>query len=110
MQGPPGRQHEGDAAGPAGGSAAVGQAPHHGRWFPTTHWTLVESAGSASDAERRAALGGLLARYLAPMRAYLIVSKRVAPDRADDLLQAFVADKVLEQGLLRRAERGRGRF
>ena len=81
-------------------------APHQ---FPTTHWTSVERAGGpgtiASDA-----LGRLLTRYMAPLRAHLVLQKRLPPEKADDLLQAFVAEKVLERGLVAGATRGKGRF
>ena len=44
------------------------------------------------------------------MRAYVVHHRRVAPDLADDLLNSFVVDRILERKLVRRADRGRGRF
>src|SRR5881394_3079150 len=90
------------------------------RRFPTTRWSLVARAcgggggdggdGLAVDHEvRREALATILHRYLPALRAHLL-AKSIAPDRADDLLQAFVADKVIERNLLARADRARGRF
>ena len=52
----------------------------------------------------------LLQRYLPALRAHLILHRRIAPDRADDLLQSFVSRKVLEQRLIARSDRTRGRF
>ena len=84
--------------------------------FPTTRWSLVARAGgrctdaTTRDARaRREALGSLLARYLPALRTHLL-RKRVAPDRVDDLLQSFVADKVIGADLLAAADRERGRF
>lgn len=80
--------------------------------FPSTHWSAVTAAaaGQGSDELRRAALTRLLGQYAAPMRGYLLRSMRVPPDRVEDLLQRFVADKILEQDLLGRAAQARGRF
>lgn len=80
------------------------------RRFPVTQWSLVARAGLASVDSRREALGVLLRRYQPALRAHLVVQKRVTPEAADDLLQGFICDKVVEQGLLAAADRGRGRF
>ena len=77
--------------------------------FPSTHWTLVAGAG-ADDTVRRQALGMLLRRYLPALWSFLVANYRFTSDRADDLVQGFLADKVLEQDLLSRADRTRGRF
>lgn len=77
--------------------------------FPTTHWTLVSRAGG-SDPAARQALDELLRQYLPAMRWYLCTRRRLDAVEADDLLQEFVADKVLRRGLVRRADRKRGRF
>src|SRR3954469_24919000 len=78
--------------------------------FPSTHWSLVGRAGEVSPERRREALGILLRRYLSALRAHLVVAKRISADAADDLIQGFVADKIIEQNLLAQAEQGRGRF
>ena len=68
-------------------------------------------AGTDAAAETmREALGILLQRYLPALRAHLILHRRIEPDRADDLLQSFVSRKVLEQRLIARSDRTRGRF
>jgi hypothetical protein len=78
--------------------------------FPATQWSLVDRA-ARSDAEvHRPALADIVARYLPALRAYLLASRRLPPDRADDLLQGFIADKLVEQRLLRQASRNRGRL
>ena len=78
--------------------------------MPSTHWSLVRRAGLDDLAARRAALGELLRRYLPAMRAHLVLGRRIAADRADDLLQGFVGDKVIEQMLFRQADERRGKF
>jgi len=83
--------------------------PADGR-FPTTHWTLVARAGQDPSQSRREALGQLLGRYLPALRAHLIHGRRLSPDDADDLLQDFVAAKIIEKDLIGRADRELGRF
>ncbi len=83
-----------------------------GSRFPQTQWThLVLPAAGRSDAPGcREALGRLLCIYQPALRAHLIRRRGIGEEAADDLLQGFVADKVLEYGLLARADRTRGRF
>lgn len=78
--------------------------------FPTTSWSLVALAGNDADHSVREALGQLLTRYLPALRAHLVCSKRLAPDKANDVVQDFVARKILEKDLVARADRDLGRF
>jgi RNA polymerase sigma-70 factor (ECF subfamily) len=80
--------------------------------FPTTHWSLVgRAAGRAGDAGAGpVALGELIRVYLPALRAHLVGPMRVDPHRADDLLQAFLADKVLENNMIAAADPKRGKF
>lgn len=78
--------------------------------FPTTSWSLVALAGTEADQAAREALGQLLTRYLPALRAHLVCSKRLAPDKADDVVQDFVAKKILERDLIARADRDLGKF
>jgi hypothetical protein len=78
--------------------------------FPTTRWSLVAQAAQGSVDNSKAALADLLSRYTPPMKAYLIAGRRIRPDAADDILQGFIASRVLEQGLLGQADRNFGRF
>jgi RNA polymerase sigma-70 factor (ECF subfamily) len=77
--------------------------------FPTTRWSLVAHAARVDGEAQRDALGRLLQQYLPAMRAHLL-ARGISRDRADDLLQGFVADKVLERDLLAAADAARGRF
>jgi RNA polymerase sigma-70 factor (ECF subfamily) len=68
-------------------------------------------AGAAAEEGRSwEAFPAFLSRYSPPLRSYLLVRFRFDADRVDDLLQGFLADKVLGERLLRRADRRRGRF
>src|ERR1041385_8471692 len=78
--------------------------------FPSTQWSLVGRAGHISDERRREALSTLLRRYMPALRAHLVLTRRISPDQADDLIQGFIADKIIEQNLLAQAEASRGRF
>jgi DNA-directed RNA polymerase specialized sigma24 family protein len=78
--------------------------------FPTTHWSLVGNAAHADAAVKRKAVVELLMRYMPPLKSHLIARKRIDPHRADDLMQGFLASKVLEQDLIGRAQRERGKF
>jgi len=78
--------------------------------FPTTHWSLVVRAGQDAAEAQREALEQLLRRYLPALHAHLVHTRRVAPDEADDLLQDFVASRIIEKGLLGRADQELGKF
>ena len=78
--------------------------------FPPTQWSLVERARQGESGDGSAALAMLLQRYSSALRAHLIHNRRVTPDQADDLLQGFVADKIIEQRLLNHASQRRGKL
>lgn len=78
--------------------------------FPSTHWSAVALAAGGEVSQARRALGELLRRYMPAMRMFLLVEKRLDPHRANDVLQSFIAERIIEKNLLARAERSRGRF
>jgi hypothetical protein len=80
------------------------------RRFPTTHWSLIGRARDGQDAVRRDALNELLTRYWPALKAHLVVKKHIDPNEADDLVQGFIENKVLERNLMAAADAGRGRF
>lgn len=82
------------------------ERPHR---FPTTHWSLVGRAGGRGG-EGRVALGEVIRIYLPALRAHLVGPMRIDRHRAEDLLQGFLADKVLEQNMLALADPNRGKF
>ncbi len=73
--------------------------------FPTTRWSLVGRRRAA-----RLALDELLRRDLPALRCYLAMRRGVRSDRIDDLVQGFIASKVLEHGLVGTADRAKGKF
>ena len=78
--------------------------------FPTTHWSAVTVAGGAGgERDRREALGRVVGRYAGPLRAYLR-RRRFTADAADELVQQFVADRMVDGNLLSRAWPDRRRF
>lgn len=78
--------------------------------FPATPWSLIGRAIDSDRDDQRAHLNDLLQRYLPALRAHLVYGRRMRPDQADDLLQSFIADKVVEQGLVASADRDKGKF
>src|SRR5436190_1686364 len=77
--------------------------------FPTTRWSVVRRAGEGGTIASTA-LGELLGQYAGPLRTHLLLEKRLPPEQADDFLQAFISDKMIERDLSGRAVRERGRF
>lgn len=78
--------------------------------FPTTRWSLVGRAALPGAANGPLALGELCQIYLPALRAHLVGAMRVEENRADDLLQGFLTDKVLEQNMIALADPKRGKF
>lgn len=67
-------------------------------------------AGDARSSVRRRTLEALVRQYLPALRMYLMARRRIGPHEADDLLQGFLASKILDQQILRRADQARGKF
>jgi len=82
------------------------QAPR----FPETRWSVVGRAASPDTLTRQKALAELLAVYLPGLTTFLVETRRIRRDIAEDLVSGFVADKVLASGLVRHADKGRGKF
>ena len=78
--------------------------------FPSTRGSLILAARGDDPGRRRTALDELLRLYLPALRAYLLYRRRIDPQRAEDLLQAFVTRQILERALLCRYDAARGRF
>lgn len=83
---------------------------HRPEEFPATQWSLVARAGQADPEVKREALGQLLGRYLPALQAHLVHQKRIPPEKADDLVQQFAVDKILEKDLLAWADRQLGKL
>lgn len=74
--------------------------------FPTTDWTIVASTGT----ECGAALTELVKMYRPALLAFLTFERRIAFQNAEDLLQGFLADRIVEGRLFERADQTRGRL
>jgi len=77
--------------------------------FRTTHWTEILSARTRDQANRRKAVGAVLARYWRPMYCFLR-RKGYDNEQAKDIVQGFCQDIALGHGLIQRADPERGRF
>jgi DNA-directed RNA polymerase specialized sigma24 family protein len=76
----------------------------------STDWSLVLQAQSADPRRRQAALAVLLQFYHRAFLAHLIYRMRIEPALADDLIQGYIADKILERDLLVGATPTKGRL
>jgi len=82
----------------------------NGGVLPVTRWSLVARAGGEPGQAKCQALAELLSLYTPALRAHLIACKRLPPQICDDLLQAFVAEKVLDRDIIARADSRIGKF
>jgi RNA polymerase sigma factor (sigma-70 family) len=78
------------------------------RRFATTRWSVILAAGQDSTVESRQALETLCKTYWHPL--YFYVRRRgKGVEEAEDLIQGFFV-RLLEKGVLEKADRERGRF
>jgi len=82
--------------------------PSPGARFPTTRWSRVATAGDPADPGARVALEALCRAYWYPLYSF-IRRRGFGPDEALDLTQEYFA-RLLDTGLLARADRRKGRF
>ncbi|CAN5710980.1 sigma factor [soil metagenome] len=78
--------------------------------FPATRWSLVGRAGADDSIGQPVAMAELARLYFRALRAHLLQRTNGDEHHADDLLQGFLADKVLEKRLIDHADPARGRF
>jgi RNA polymerase sigma-70 factor (ECF subfamily) len=77
--------------------------------FPTTMWTMVLGAGRAEGDAARTSLEQLVARYWAPVHAYVSALVRHTRDDAEDITQAFFT-RLLERRDLEKLDPELGSF
>jgi len=77
---------------------------------PQTRWSLIVRVQTTDPRVRENALNELLVIYYPVLRKYLIAGLGLSPDATADLLQGFVAEKILSQDALASAQAEKGRF
>jgi len=84
--------------------------PAAGEACPTTEWSLIDRVREEGIEGSRPYLAKLLTKYRPAMMAHLQVRMHHRPDKAEEILQGFIADKIIEHHLISRADPNRGRF
>jgi RNA polymerase sigma-70 factor (ECF subfamily) len=85
-------------------------APEYFQALPATDWSLVARAGLSGEQTGLGFLNELLSRYRPALKAHLVLKKKFPPTQADDLIQGFLSTKVLDDGLVSRADPEKGKF
>ncbi len=75
-----------------------------------TRWSLIARARETDADTRMEAMNTLLQTYLPVLQWYLTRHSGLSFHEREDLIQGFVARKILDQEILSRADRSRGRF
>ena len=78
------------------------------RWFATTHWSVVLSAGDIQASQPSQALEKLCRTYWPPLYSY-VRHRGFAAEDAQDLTQAFFA-RLLEKNYLSAVDPRKGKF
>ena len=80
-----------------------------GGMFPSTRWSLVFRA-SGDGENGRESLAELLGLYRPALVGHVRVHFRLSETDAEDIVQGFIGDRVMEHRLLSHVVAGRGRF
>jgi DNA-directed RNA polymerase specialized sigma24 family protein len=86
------------------------QSQRRERGFPPTQWSLIGRAREEDSKGTRPALEELLTRYLPALRVHLLIRQAGNEDAIQDLLQGFIASRILESNLIATAAPSRGKF
>ncbi len=78
--------------------------------LPPTRWSVVARAGDRDGGAWTDALEAITLLYRPVFVRHLVSHMRMSPDRAEDLVQTFLLEKVLDQNILRLASPKKGRF
>ena len=78
--------------------------------LPQTRWSVVARAGDRARASWSDDLQSITRLYRPVLVRHLVTHMQVPPDRADDLVQTFLFEKLLEQNVVRMASPDKGRF
>ena len=79
--------------------------------FPTTHWTVVSTLRQAPVEDRNRLLSEFLERYLSAFEFHLYHGKGIKNEHdLEDVLQGFVADKIIAKSVLDYVQKDNGRL
>lgn len=78
--------------------------------LPQTRWSVVARACDRDRETWPEALESILLIYRPVLVRHLVCNQHVPPDRAEDLVQMFLVDKLLTQNALRHASPDKGRL
>ncbi len=85
--------------------------PHGGiAALPQTRWSVVARACERESEAWADALDAITRLYRPVLVRHLVSRLSIPPDRAEDLVQAFLFEKLLEQNVIRHATPRKGRF
>jgi RNA polymerase sigma-70 factor (ECF subfamily) len=71
---------------------------------------MVDDAAAGCSGARKDAIERFLVRYRRPLYLHLKLRHRLDSERADEILQGFLVNKILEKNLVALADPNRGRF
>src|SRR5438046_5426270 len=77
---------------------------------PTPRWSLVGRVREENSQAGRPALDELLRRYLPALCVHLEIRRAGTREEVEDLLQGFIAGRILESKLISAASQSRGKF
>lgn len=95
---------------PSPGKETAKCTPKSAKELPATRWSIVAKACADQTQVRLAALDQLLALYVPTLVAHIVGYFRLDQSTAEDIVQSFVAESVLEKQLFRRAHKERGKL
>src|SRR4051812_24766645 len=78
--------------------------------FHSTRWSLVAKAASVDPEARRNALNDLFNIYRPALLCHLTRACRLESDAAEEILQGFIVEKVLERDLFATADPAKGKL
>lgn len=77
--------------------------------FPQTRFSMIQRIQDGDEANKNEAMASFMAQYRPALVDFLVKCKRVDPTDADDLVQDFLLNKVMNGNVLDLAN-GKGRF
>lgn len=78
--------------------------------LPTTHWSEIVLARDQDPRVRLKGLEQVLRRYRSALVIYVRTIKRMPLERAEDIVQGFIADKIVQDQFLAHVDQSRGHF